>query len=394
MRKAKKSLGKLAVAALCAGTLALGAVALAGCSGNSDAEKQQDPPQQQQVEPADKAAQENESQQAAEPQTRIFTDSLGRQVELPAHIERICPSGHTAQQVLLTMAPDMMVGLSQELTDDQLKIFGDKFKDYSVFGAVLGAKDDLNREAVAAADPQIIIDTGEAKKDTGESLDALQEQLGIPCVFIEAKLEDYGAAYKNLGELLGMEQRGNELSEYCTQAYKKVADTMATIPEAQRVNVAYLLGDNGLNAIAKTSFQGQVIDMVANNVVVVDDVSGKGNGNEISLEQIALWDPELIIFQKGSIYETVGDDAAWRGIAAIADGNYYEVPNNPWCWMNNPPTVNQLMGMQWLPRLLYPDAFDDSIQDVTKAYYSTMYNYNLTDAELSDLLEGALPKAN
>ena len=394
MRKAKKSLGKLAVAALCAGTLALGAVSLAGCSGNSDAEKQQDPPQQQQVEPADKAAQENESQQAAEPQTRIFTDSLGRQVELPAHIERICPSGHTAQQVLLTMAPDMMVGLSQELTDDQLKIFGDKFKDYPVFGAVLGAKDDLNREAVAAADPQIIIDTGEAKKDTGESLDALQEQLGIPCVFIEAKLEDYGAAYKNLGELLGMEQRGNELSEYCTQAYKKVADTMAAIPEAQRVNVAYLLGDNGLNAIAKTSFQGQVIDMVANNVVVLDDVSGKGNGNEISLEQIALWDPELIIFQKGSIYETVGDDAAWQGIAAIADDNYYEVPNNPWCWMNNPPTVNQLMGMQWLPRLLYPDAFDDSIQDVTKAYYSTMYNYDLTDAELSDLLEGALPKAN
>lgn len=394
MRKAKKSFGKLAVAALCAGTLALGAIALAGCSGGSDAEKQQDAPQQQQTEPADKSAQEDKSQQAAEPETRIFTDSLGRQVELPAHIERICPSGHTAQQVLLTMAPDLMVGLSQELTDDQLAIFGDKFKDYPVFGAVLGATDDLNREAVAAADPQIIIDTGEAKKDTGESLDELQEQLGIPCVFIEAKLEDYGAAYKNLGELLGMEQRGNELSEYCTQVYKKVADTMATIPESERVNMAYLLGDNGLNAIAKTSFQGQVIDMVANNVVVVDDASGKGAGNEISLEQIALWDPELIIFQKGSIYETVGDDPAWQGIAAIAADNYYEVPNDPWCWMNNPPTVNQLMGMQWLPRLLYPDAFDDSIQDVTKAYYSTMYGYNLTDAELSDLLEGALPKAN
>ena len=60
--------------------------------------------------------------------------------------------------------------------------------------------------------------------------------------------------------------------------------------------------------------------------------------------------------------------------------------------MNNPPTVNQLMGMQWLPRLLYPDAFDDSIQDVTRAYYSTMYGYDLTDADLAELLEGALPQ--
>ena len=189
-----------------------------------------------------------------------------------------------------------------------------------------------------------------------------------------------------------MEERGNQLSEYCNRVYSKVEDTMKTIPESQRVNMAYLLGENGLNAIAKTSVQAQVIDMVANNVVVVDDASGKGSGNEISLEQIAVWNPDLIIFQKGSIYNTVGDDPAWQGISAIANDNYYEVPNNPWCWMNNPPTVNQLMGMQWLPRLLYPNAFDDSIEDVTRDYYKTMYNYDLSDAEMSELLTGALPK--
>ncbi len=391
MRLRNERMTKAVAAVFCAATLCVGAAALAGCSNNENAQKQEAPAAQQ--EPATRQGPaSSQLEPAAEPETRTFTDSLGCQVELPANIERICPSGHTAQQVLLTMAPDKMVGLSQELTDDQLAIFGEKFAGYPVFGAVLGAKDDLNREAVAAADPQVIIDTGEAKKDTLESLDALQEQLGIPVVFVEAKLEDYGAAYKVLGELLGMEDRGNELSAYCTQAYDKVESTMATIPESERVNMAYLLGENGLNAIAKTSFQGQVIDMVANNVVVVDDVSGKGSGNEISLEQIALWDPELVIFQKGSIYESVGDDPAWQGIAAIANDNYYEVPNNPWCWMNNPPTVNQLIGMQWLPRLLYPDAFDDSIQDVTRAYYHTMYGYDLTDAELSELLEGALPK--
>lgn len=391
MRLRNERMTKAVAAVFCAAALCVGAAALAGCSNNENAQKQEAPAAQQ--EPAIRQGPaSSQPEPAAEPETRTFTDSLGRQVELPANIERICPSGHTAQQVLLTMAPDKMAGLSQELTDDQLAIFGEKFAGYPVFGAVLGAKDDLNREAVAAADPQVIIDTGEAKKDTLESLDALQEQLGIPVVFVEAKLEDYGAAYKVLGELLGMEDRGNELSAYCTQAYDKVESTMATILESERVNMAYLLGENGLNAIAKTSFQGQVIDMVANNVVVVDDVSGKGSGNEISLEQIALWDPELVIFQKGSIYESVGDDPAWQGIAAIANDNYYEVPNNPWCWMNNPPTVNQLMGMQWLPRLLYPDAFDDSIQDVTRAYYHTMYGYDLTDAELSELLEGALPK--
>lgn len=382
----KRRIAALAGALALAACLALG---LAGCAGNEgDGTGEAAAPATEQEANADA-----EAAAEAESGTITFTDDLGRTVELPAQIDKICPSGFTAQQVLLTMAPDKMVGLAQELNDDQLKIFGEKFADYPVFGAVLGAKDDLNREAVAAADPQVIIDTGEVKKDAQESLDALQEQLGIPVVFVEAYLDDYGAAYKTLGELLNMEDRGNELSEYCDKIYKTTKDAMAKIPEADRVNMAYLLGENGLNAIAKTSVQAQVVDMVANNVVVVEDASGKGTGNEISLEQIAIWNPELIIFQQGSIYDTVGSDPAWAGIAAIASGNYYQVPNNPWCWINNPPTVNQLMGMQWLPRLLYPDAFDDSIQDVTKAYYSTMYGYNLTDAELADLLEGALPKA-
>ncbi len=339
-----------------------------------------------------KSAEPQQEQKAAEPETHVFTDDLGREVELPRQIDRICPSGFAAQQVLLTMAPDKMVGLAQELNDDQLRIFGEKFKDYPVFGAVLGATDNLNREAVAAENPQVIIDTGEAKTGAKEDLDALQEQLGIPVVFIEAKLSDYGAAYERLGEMLAMEDRGQELADYCRAAYEKVEGVMAAIPEDERVNMAYLLGENGLNAIAKTSFQGAVMDMVANNVVVVDDVSGKGNGNEVSLEQIALWNPELIIFQAGSIYDTVGDDPAWAGIAAIDDGNYYQVPNDPYCWMNNPPTVNQLMGMQWLPRLLYPDKFDDTIADVTRAYYHTMYQYDLSDAELADLLADAQPR--
>lgn len=372
----RRSFAKGAVAVVCLVTLGFGALGLAGCSGGG---KESDQPA-------------GESQEQVQSEMRTFVDSLGREVEVPATITKICPSGFTAQQVLLTMAPDKMVGLAQELSDDQLAIFGDQFKDYPVFGAVLGAKDNFNREAVAAAMPDVIIDTGEVKKDTQESLDALQDQLGIPVVFIESYLGDYGTAYEMLGDLLGMPERGTELSEYCDAVYKKTEDVMAGIPESERVNMAYLLGENGLNAIAKTSVQGQVIDTVANNVVVVEDVVGKGSGNEISLEQIALWNPDLIVFEKGGIYDTVADNAAWAGIAAIANDNYYEVPNDPWCWLNNPPTVNMLMGMQWLPRLLYPDAFDDSIQDVTKAYYSTMYGYDLSDEELDEILTNALPK--
>lgn len=362
------------LAIVCAIALCLGLVgALYGCSGGT----------QQQT----SSASEQKSEDSKAPRT--FTDSAGREVEVPANIDMIAPSGHTAQQVLLTIAPEKMVGLSQELTDDQVKYFGSEFADYPVFGAAFGAKGDMNKEAVAASGAQIVIDTGEFKEGLKEDLDNLQSQLGIPVVFIETPLNGYEEAYGMLGELLGVESRGKALGEYCTKAYEETEKIMASIPESERVNVAYLLGASGLNAIAKTSYQGTVIDMCANNVVEVEKASGSGAGNEISLEQIAVWDPELIVFGAASIYSTVGDEAAWSGISAIKSKSYYEVPSEPWTWLNNPPTVNQILGMQWFARLCYPDKFDDDMQDVVTEYYKTFYNYDLSNAEYDELMKTA-----
>ncbi|HIS40171.1 MAG TPA: ABC transporter substrate-binding protein [Candidatus Aphodovivens avistercoris] len=374
-KRMAKVLAVLAAALLCMG-IAFGAT---GCSSGDSGS----------------SASSSASSDTATSETIQFTDDAGRTVEVPAQIDRIAPSGHTANQVLLTMAPEKMVGLSQELSESQQKYLGSKVDVASlpIFGAVLGAEDDLNREALAAAEPQVIIDTGEMKDGIVEDLDALQEQIGIPVVFIETKLEDYGAAYEKLGELLAMEERGQELSQYCQNAYDEVNAVMANIPEGQRVSVLYLLGEDGTNVIGKDTYQAQVVDMFANNVAVLENASNKGTGSESSLEQIALWNPDVIIFGYGSVYDTVADNPAWEGISAIDNGTYYEAPGTPYNWLNNPPTVNQVMGMQWLPRLLYPDQFDDTIADVTKSYYQTFYGYELSDEECDELIAKAVPKA-
>lgn len=53
--------------------------------------------------------------------------------------------------------------------------------------------------------------------------------------------------------------------------------------------------------------------------------------------------------------------------------------------------MNQVLGMQWLPRVLYPDKFQTSIADVAKDYFETFYNYDLTDAEVAELAAHATP---
>ena len=321
-----------------------------------------------------------------------FTDSAGRKVEVPAKIDRVAVTGPVSQMCMLTFAPNKMVGLSNELSAAEMKYVGEEYGKLPVYGQIYGGKGDFNKEAVASADPQVILDIGEAKKSIVEDLDEIQAATGIPCVHVEATLGSYSEAYEMLGELPGEEARATELSDYCEQAYGSVKSAMENVPAEERVKVAYLLGDAGLNAIPKGSFQGQVVEMIADNVAEVENATGSGLGNEVSFEQIALWDPQMIIFAPGSVYGTAANDPSWSTLTAVKDGNYYEVPGEPYNWVHNPPSVNQILGMQWFARLCYPDQFDDNIADVVKNYYKTLYKYDLSDEECAALLKNAEPK--
>ena len=168
---------------------------------------------------------------------------------------------------------------------------------------------------------------------------------------------------------------------------------MSKIPEGDRAKVAYLLGDKGTNTIAKNSYQGQVIDLVADNVADLGKVSGSGAGVEIGMEQLAIWDPAVILFGPDSIYDTVGSDAAFADLSAVKNGSYYKVPGTPWNWLNSPPTVNQVLGMQWLPRLLYPEQYDNDLHKTVAGYFKTFYGYDLSESEFNEIAANAQPKA-
>lgn len=385
---------KRLVAVLAASMLCVAVLGIAGCGSSSSTSAASSAGSSSAAASDTSASASSASASAAAEGTREFTDSLGRTVEIPANVERVAATGAISQQVMFTMAPDLLVGLCDEMTDAEQLYVGEQYASLPIFGQIYGGKGDFNKETVAAADPQVIVDIGEGKKGIEEDLDELQNTIGIPVVHIEATIADYDQAYTMLGELLGREDRAAEISAYVKDVYDSTNAKLAEIPEDQRVKAAYLLGDAGLNAMAAGTFQAGVLDMVTDNVAVIEGAKGSGLGSEVSFEQVALWNPDLVLFAPESIYDTVGDDAAWQTISAIESGNYYEVPASPYNWISTPPSVNQIMGIQWLSRLCYPDVFDDDIATVTKQYYKTMYGYELGDDECQKLIEKAVPQEN
>ncbi len=339
-------------------------------------------------EAAEEAAAEAEAAETetAASGTRIFTDSVGREVELDAEITRIAATGPLAQIALYAIAPDLMVGWTSDWSEASEKYIPEEYLSLPVLGQLYGGKGEMNLEEVLAADPQVVIDFGQPKGSIVEDLDGLQEQTGIPFVHITASLQETGDAYRKLGELLGREEKGEEIAAYCEEICGKC---LAAAEASEPAKLLFITGENGLNVIAQNSFHAEVVDLLSDNLAVVDEPSSKGTGNESDLEQIMNWNPEVIIFSPDSIYDTVGEDPAWQTIPAIADHRYYEVPAEPYNWMGFPPSVQRYLGMLWLAKTLYPDAADYDLKEEIVRYYDLFYHYELTDEEYDALMEKA-----
>lgn len=319
--------------------------------------------------------------------TRVFTDSCGREVTVPADIQKIAVSGPLAQMVVFAIAPDKMVGVANAWDESAKAYFDAKYLDLPLLGQLYGGKGELNLETLLAAEPDVVIDVGEPKDSMAEDLDALQEQTGIPFVHIDAYLASMDDTYAMLGDLLTMPNEAQGLADYCRYAYDKVK---AIADSVEKVNLLYVTGEEGLNVIARGSYHAEVIDMLCNNLAVVDEPSSKGTGNEVDMEQILNWNPAAVIFAPGSIYSTVADNENWQTIPAIRDGRYYEVPMGPYNWMGFPPSVQRILGMQWMAKVLYPDAADYDMYETTQTYFQLFYHCDLTAEQYAALTAHSL----
>lgn len=320
--------------------------------------------------------------------TRTFTDSTGREVEVPVQIDKVALSGPMAQIVLFALCPDKLVGVSNAWSKEAQEYLDEKYFNMPQIGQLYGGKGELNLETLLQSGAQVVIDVGETKGGIKEDMDSLQQQTGIPFIHITADTESYPAAYRMLGDLLNMKDEAQTLAAYCEKIYDR---TVSIAGSVEKANVLYVTGDMGQNVIAAGSYHAEILDLLTNNLAVVDEPSSKGTGNEVSMEQILTWDPDVVIFAPESIYDTVADDAAWQSVTAIKNGAYYEVPFVPYNWMGFPPSVQRYLGMMWLSKVLYPDATAeyDLFSDVQE-YYKLFYHCDLTQAQYDALVANSL----
>lgn len=319
-------------------------------------------------------------------ETRLYTDSAGRQVEIPANITKVAVTGPLAQIFCYAVCPELMVGIPTAWTDTAKKYVLPEYASLPVLGQLYGGKGDINPESLLASGADIVIDVGQTKDKVHDDLDALTEQTGIPFVHVVFSSDDMGTTFRLLGELLGREEQTKKMADYCDAVY---ASTMELVDSVEKKSVLYVLCD-GQNVIARGSYFAYVLDLMSENPAVVDTIASNGDGNLVDMEQIYQWNPDVLLFGPDSVYDRIADDPLWQNMTAVKNGRFYEVPNGPYNWMGFPPAIQNVLGMLWFGKLLYPEQCDYDLYEEVKEFFSLFYHWDLTREQFDELMKNSL----
>ena len=208
-------------------------------------------------------------------------------------------------------------------------------------------------------------------------MQSLQEQAGIPTVFIEASSDTLPQAYRTPGALPGVADAAETLARY-------IEDTL-TMAEANRAKietpktVLFGTGVTGLDCNQRGSVQAIDIELVGGeNVLVSDTMSSKSGGCSIDPEELMALDPDVILLTADGFYDHVRQDSIWSRLRAVKNGAVYEIPSLPYGWMSNPPSVNQVLGIYWLGNLLYPELYDYDTVEKAQEFFRLFWHCELS----------------
>ena len=300
-------------------------------------------------------------------ETRKVVDMLGREVEVPVEIHRVvCTGSNALRLVCYLQGTQLLAGVEEtELAyedspvRDYAYVCASQFQTLPVIGKGGGTAYTAYPEEILKAAPDVIL-TGYVQ----EAAQQLQEETGVPVVSVRTASanfidQDWCAALELTAELLDRQERCRELLDYIDACKADLEARSSGVPLEDRPTVyAGAVTFSGSRGFSGTYANfGPFLGVGARNVA---DETGEAAAFQVDLEQVLMWDPDVIFLDPGNLTlveeEYASNPEFFQALTAVAEGRVYSMPS-----FNSYSTniTYCLMDAYYAGKVLYPRQFED-----------------------------------
>lgn len=315
--------------------------------------------------------------------TQTVTDMGGTEVEVPLNPAKYADGwyAHNEIAIMLTGAEGLVATHCAE-------------KDYkwmyrvcpNMKGATATFGKDFNFEELAALEPQVIFDSTDSLRD--KAMEA-----GIPLVncsfktFDEMKKSIELTAQVLGGEAPGIAERYNGELDQVLADIKAKTDGLS---ESERISVMHGASVYTLTIDGTDTIIDDWIKASGGRNAVTESTKGNAQA-QFTMEQIMVWDPEVIITGKADEVDKILNDSNWASVKAVRDKRVYVNPKGVFGWDRY--GIEELLQVQWAAATLHPGLFEGlDIADKVRGFYRTYLGYELSDREVELILAAKDPE--
>jgi iron complex transport system substrate-binding protein len=160
---------------------------------------------------------------------------------------------------------------------------------------------------------------------------------------------------------------------------------LASVPmlKGQAPRVYYGRGPDGLVG-SPGSGAGEVFALLGWEVLTPE---ATGTPRRTSIDAIRALDPDVLIFQSAGMRQVVGDSTQWRALRATQEHHAYVVPDMPFGWLDEPPSINRLLGLAVL------SARGGGAVELAATFNAVVYGRVPTSEQLDAIRQSLLPLA-
>ena len=298
--------------------------------------------------------------------TRTITDALGREVEIPAEVNKIVALSNAPRMAVYLGLADKVVGYSGMNPEGITPLTAyayvarDLWANVPIVGTDTGGNTDYYPEEILAAKADVIICSY-----TEDVVKNLETQTGIPVVSVAMGNlfeEDYKESLRTIAEICGVEDRAEAVIAYIDSCLTDLNQRTATISDADKPTALSAAATfKGVHGIEGIRIKDQVFTAVnAVNVGSRDVAGDNSTAVEVDKEQILAWNADYIFCDYGGVQLVKQDVEAnpdfYAQLKAYNDGNIYQYPSSTSYYSN---LEISLANCYFVGSVLYPEQFAD-----------------------------------
>ena len=250
----------------------------------------------------------------------------------------VVAAGQPAALLIWAVARERLAGWPRKPSAKSLAALPSLAADLPELGALGGGGRPANLEALAALKPRLVIDYGDTDPENQAIGDRMKTRLGVDWQLIDGTLTRIPEAIHQAAALLDTVRAGDELADEASG----VLDRWRSAPAGPAFY--YARGADGL----ETGFRGSLATEVLEGARWTNVAEGSRDIGRVTREQVAAWDPEVLVTLSADFAATVRHDPVWRTRRNGQRRRLLLLPDSPFGWIDRPPSVNRLLACAWL----------------------------------------------